>query len=101
MENSEKAGAQTKIEAALRGGARTSRLTQIARAWQDCMEQTIVFMGMWKGLWTGKTEQAEITLGVTEQDLVMVDLAPLSAMQEKGQLAENILEDYAARCGIA
>lgn len=87
MENSEKAGAQTKIEAALRGGARTSRLTQIARAWQDCMEQTIVFMGMWKGLWTGKTEQAEITLGVTEQDLVMVDLAPLSAMQEKGQLS--------------
>jgi hypothetical protein len=102
MENSEKAGANTKIEATIRGGARTSRLTQIARAWQDAMEQALVFWGQWKGVWTDRTEEAEITLGVKDTDLVMAftDTAAFSAMVEKHQLSLETFWALLQRGGI-
>lgn len=102
MENSEKAGANTKIEATIRGGARTSRLTQIARAWQDCMEQVIVFWGQWKGLWTDASEEAEITLGVKDTDLVITptDTTAFSQQAEKGQLSLQTFWKLMMRGGI-
>ena len=102
IENGEKAGANTKIEAALRGGARTSRLTQIARAWQDCMEQVVVFWGQWKGIWTDATEQAEITLGVKDTDLVVTptDTAAFSQQAEKGQISLQTFWKLLQRGGI-
>ena len=84
VEGSQKGGT-TATEAMLRAGRRASRLTQIARALQDCLELALQFHAQWKGEATG----GEVTLGVSDADLVLSaqDLASLSLLQEKGQIS--------------
>lgn len=89
---------QTATESMLRAGSRASRLTQIARAFQDCVETALSFHAQWKG----ESEGGEITLGVKDSDLVLSDqrLATLSAMNEKGQLSLKTLWANMASGGV-
>jgi hypothetical protein len=97
VEGSQKGG-QTATETLLRSGTRSSRLTQIATALQDCIEAALAFHAQWKGEEAG----GSITLGVKDSDLVLSDqrLATLSAMQKAGQLSLKTLWANMASGGV-
>lgn len=99
VEGSQKGG-MTATEAILRGGTRSSRLTQLARAFQDCMEVALGFHAQWKGL--GMDAGGEITLGVKDADLVVTaqDAAAYAALQAAGQLSLQTLWAIIQRGGI-
>lgn len=96
-EGSEK-GAMTATEVRERGGAKQSRVSQIADAWHDCLETTLGFFAQWKGEETG----GEITLGVRLSDLVITpaDLPALSQMVERGQHSRKTLWAAEKKMGL-
>lgn len=102
QEGSQQGGAMTATEAMLKGGTRASRLTQLARAFQDCFEQVLVFWAQWKGLHTGVAGETEITLGVKDADLVISsqDVSAFATMQTAGQLSLKTLWAIIGRGGI-
>lgn len=102
QEGSQQGGAMTATEAMLKGGTRASRMTQLARSFQDCFEQVIVFWAQWKGLYTGVAAETEITLGVKDADLVISsqDVSAYAAMQTAGQLSLKTLWAIIGRGGI-
>jgi hypothetical protein len=102
QEGSQQGGAMTATEAMLKGGTRASRMTQLARAFQDCMEQVLVYWAQWKGLYTGVANEVEVTLGVKDADLVInsQDVSAYAAMQTAGQLSLKTLWAIIGRGGI-
>ncbi len=102
QEGSQQGGAMTATEAMLKGGTRASRMTQLARSFQDCMEQVLVFWAQWKGLYTGVEDEVEITLGVKDADLIInsQDVSAFAAMQTAGQLSLKTLWAIIGRGGI-
>lgn len=97
VEGSQKAG-MTATESMLRAGRRASRLTQIARAFQDCFEQALYFHARWKG----EQDGGEISLGVRDSDLVLSpqDIGVYSQLQEKGQISLQTLWAMMQRGGL-
>lgn len=96
-EGSQKGG-MTATEIRERGGAKQSRVSQIADAWKDCLELTLQFFALWKGEETG----GEITPGVKASDLVVTaaDLPALSQMVERGQHSRKTLWAIERKLGI-
>lgn len=92
-------GAMTATEVRERGGAKQSRVSQIAQAWHDCLEAALQFFAQWKGEETG----GEITLGVMLSDLVVTpaDLATISQMVERGQHSRKYLWAVEKKLGWA
>ena len=91
-------GAMTATEVRERGGAKQSRVSQIADAWHDCLEAALGFVAQWKGEETG----GEITLGVRLSDLVVTpaDLPALSQMVERGQHSRKTLWAVEKKMGL-
>jgi hypothetical protein len=91
-------GAMTATEVRERGGAKQSRVSQIADAWHDCLETMLGFFALWKGEETG----GEITLGVRLSDLVVTpaDLPALSQMVERRQHSRKTLYAVEKKMGL-
>jgi hypothetical protein len=91
-------GAMTATEVRERGGAKQSRVSQIADAWKDCLEQTLQFFALWKGEQSG----GEITPGVKASDLVVTaaDLPAISQMVERGQHSLKTLWAIEKKVGV-
>ena len=91
-------GAMTATEVKERGGAKQSRISQIAGAWHDCMETVLGFFAQWKG----EEPSGEITPGVKSSDLVLTaaDLPTISGMVEKKQHSLRTMWAIEKKLGI-
>lgn len=91
-------GSMTATEIRERGGAKQSRVSQIAKAWQDCLESALGFFAAWKGEETG----GEMSPGVKSSDLVVstADLETISKMVERNQHSRKTLWGIEKKLGI-
>lgn len=88
----------TATEVGERSDGKTSRMSQIAEAWKDCLESVLGFWAEWKGEDGG----GDVTLGVKLSDLVMTpnQLAILSAQAEKKQISLATLWSIETKMGV-
>jgi hypothetical protein len=96
-EGSQKNG-MTATEVRERGGSQQSRISQIADAWHDCLENVLIWFARWKG----EEPKGAIIPGVKASDLVVTpaDLPALSQMVERGQHSRKNLWAIEKKLGI-
>lgn len=96
-EGSQKSG-MTATEINARGDAKQSRISQIAEAWKDCLNQVLAHFAQWKSI----DDPGEVIPGVKSADLVFssADLPTVSLMVEKGQHSLQTLWQMEQKLGI-